>query len=427
MAESESGGHSLPLANLRAVVLTQAWAGAVTSMLLGDMGSDVIQIEALERPDPWRGGYAPRLSGTYANNDPGARPFDRNANFNSVNTNKQGITIDLNHRKGKDLFLDLVRISDIVAENFSARVIPNFRLEYPALRQINPSIIMLRMPSYGTFGPYAMYMGNGGTTEPMSGISSLLGYQDGPPMNSGVMHTDPVAGMFGYASLMIALHYRNRTGYGQLIDLSQQETSVHIISRQVMEHTLTGITPIRRGNRDDLMAPHGNFPCQGDDSWVAIAVRSDSEWVCLCEVMDRPDLATDPRYADFAGRQGHVADLERAVSEWTSGQEAYAVTARLQAVGIPSAPVLKAAEVLENPQLKARGFFDEVTHPDTGTYRHAGTPWRLANSPRRPRSPAPTLGQHSVEVFHNLLGLSREEVVALIESGVTGETPAPEE
>ena len=246
-------------------------------------------------------------------------------------------------------------------------------------------------------------------------------------MNSGVMHTDPVAGMFGYASLMIALHHRNRTGQGQLIDLSQQETSVHLIARQVMEHTLTGITPARQGNSDDLMAPHGNFPCQGDDSWVAIAVRSDSEWVRLCEVMDRPDLASDPSYADLAGRQGHITDIERAVSEWTFGQEAYEVTARLQAVGIPSAPVLKAAEVRENPQLKARGFFDEVTHPDTGAYRHAGTPWRLVNAPRRLRSPAPTLGQHSVDVFHKLLGLSHEEIAALIESGVTGETPAPEE
>ena len=427
MAVDNSGAHSLPLANLRAVVLTQAWAGAVTSMLLGDMGADVVQIEALERPDPWRGGYAPRLSGTYANNDPGERPFDRNANFNSVNTNKQGITIDLNHQEGKDLFLDLVRISDIVAENFSARVIPNFRLEYPVLRQINPSIIMLRMPSYGTFGPYAMYMGNGGTTEPMSGISSLLGYQDGPPMNSGVMHTDPVAGMFGYASLMIALHHRNRTGRGQLIDLSQQETSVHLIARQVMDQTLTGSTPARQGNRDGLMAPHGNFPCQGNDTWVAISVRSDAEWMRLCEVMERADLAVDPRYRDLAGRQRHVADLEDAVSRWTSAQDAYAVSSRLQAVGIPSAPVLKAAEVLENPQLKARSFFDDVAHPDTGTYQHAGTPWRLVNSLRKPRSPAPTLGQHSARVFRNLLGLSNEDVAALIDRGITGETPSPEE
>ena len=421
------GEDRLPLSNLRAVVFTQAWAGAVTTMLLADMGAEVIQIEALERPDPWRGGYYPRLSGTYANNDPGDRPYDRNANFNSVNTNKQGITIDLNHQEGKDLFLDLVRVSDIVAENFSARVIPNFKLEYPVLCQVNPSIIMLRMPSYGTFGPYAMYMGNGGTTEPMSGISSLLGYKDGPPMNSRVMHTDAVGGMFGYAALLIALHHRNRTGRGQLIDLSQQETSVHLITRQLMEHHLTGQVPGRQGNRDDLMVPHGNFRCQGDDYWVAIAVRTDAEWRTLCGVMRRSDLADDPRYSTLSGRLDHVDGLERAVSEWTAGKEAYNVMETLQAVGIPCAPVLKAAQVLENPQLQARGFFDEVTHPLTGTYRHAGTPWRLTNSPRKLREPSPTLGEHSFEVFQNLLGLPPEQIAGLIDRGITGETPSTEE
>ena len=422
-----NANRKLPLANLRAVVFTQAWAGAVTTMLLGDMGAEVIQIEALERPDPWRGGYAPRLSGTYANNDPGERPYDRNANFNSVNTNKRGITIDLNHGEGKDLFLDLVRVSDIVAENFSARVIPNFKLEYPVLRQVNPSIIMLRMPSYGAYGPYSMYMGNGGTTEPMSGISSLLGYKDGPPMNSGVMHTDPVGGMFGYASLLVALHHRNRTGQGQLIDLSQQETSVHLITQQVMEYNLTGRVPPRQGNRDDMMVPHGNFRCRAEDSWVAIAVRSDAEWSRLCEVMETRDLAADPRYSNLAGRLKDVDHIEAAVSEWTAGQEAYAVMERLQAVGIPSAPVSKAAEVLENPQLQARGFFDEVAHPLTGTYRHAGTPWRLANSPQKPREPSPTLGQHSVEVFRQLLGMPEQEINRLVDQGITGETPTPEE
>jgi crotonobetainyl-CoA:carnitine CoA-transferase CaiB-like acyl-CoA transferase len=422
-----SGDGDLPLANLRAVVFTQAWAGAMTTMLLADLGATVIQIEALERPDPWRGGYAPRLSGTYPDNDPGERPYDRNANFNSVNTNKQGITIDLNHQEGKDLFLDLVRISDIVAENFSARVIPNFKLEYPVLRQVNPSVIMLRMPSYGTDGPYSMYMGNGGTTEPMSGISSLLGYKDGPPINSGVMHTDPVGGMFGYASLLIALHHRNRTGQGQLIDLSQQETSVHLITQQVMEYNLTGRVPPRQGNRDDMMVPHGNFRCRGEDSWVAIAVRSDAEWSWLCEVMGRAELAGDTRFSSLAGRLRNIDEVEGAVSEWTAGQESYAVMERLQAVGIPSAPVLNAADVLENPQLQARGFFNEVAHPLTGTYRHAGTPWRLANSPQKRREPSPTLGQHSVEVFRHLLGMPEREINRLLDQGITGETPAPEE
>ena len=183
-----------PLEHLRAVVLTQAWAGAYTTRLLADMGADVIQIEALNRPDPWRGGYPPRLAGTYPDNVSGDRPFDRNAAFNSVNTGKRAITLDFNHQEAKDIFLELVSISDIVAENFSARVMPNFGLGFDVLSAINSGLVMLRMPSYGCTGPYSAYMGNGGTTEPMSGIASLLGYPEGPPMNSGFMHTDPYAG-----------------------------------------------------------------------------------------------------------------------------------------------------------------------------------------------------------------------------------------
>ena len=198
---------------------------------------------------------------------------------------------DLNTAEGKDLFLELVSISDIVAENFSARVIPNFRLDYPLLRHVNPSLVMLRMPTYGCDGPYSQYMGNGGTTEPMSGLSSLMGYGDDPPMNSGLMHTDPVAGLCGLSSLLIALHHRNRTGQGQMIDLSQQETSVHLMAHQVMDHTMNGSVHRPKGNRDDRMAPHGNFRCGGGDSWVAIAVRSDQEWQRLCGIMGREEAA----------------------------------------------------------------------------------------------------------------------------------------
>ena len=229
-----------PLRHIRATVLTQAWAGAFTTRLLADMGAEVIQVESLNRIDPWRGGYPPRLSGTYPNRDPGDRPFDRNAAYNSVNTGKKAITLDLNHGEAMDAFLELVSISDIVAENFSGRVLPNLGLEYHVLRSVNPSVILLRMPAYGVSGQYANYMGNGGTIEPMSGITSLLGYEGGPPMNSGVMHTDPFAGLMGMAGLMIALHHRARTGRGQEIDLSQQETSISLIPEHVMAYTMSG-------------------------------------------------------------------------------------------------------------------------------------------------------------------------------------------
>ena len=249
----------LPLEHVRATVLTQAWAGAFTTRLLADMGAEVIQIESLDRIDPWRGGYPPRTSGVYPNGDPGRRPFDRNASYNSVNTGKMGITLDLNDDDARSALFELVSISDIFAENFSARVLPNLGLEYPVLRGVNPTVILLRMPAYGSTGPYSTYMGNGGTIEPMSGISSLLGYEGGPPITSGVMHTDPFSGAMATAALLIALHHRARTGEGQEIDLSQQETSIGLIADHVMSYTMSGSLPPRRGNYSDTMAPHNNY------------------------------------------------------------------------------------------------------------------------------------------------------------------------
>ena len=421
MAQPRSG--RLPLEHIRAVVLTQAWAGAYTTMLLADMGAQVIQIESLDRPDPWRGGYPPRISGTYAGNQPGDRPYNRAASFNSVNTNKFAITLDLNTLEGKDLFIELVSICDIVAENFSARVIPNFRLEYPLLRHVNPSLIMLRMPTYGCDGPYSAYMGNGGTTEPMSGLSSLMGYGDDPPMNSGIMHTDPVAGLYGLSSLLIALHHRNRTGQGQLIDLSQQETSVHLMARQVMDYSMNGENNHRKGNRDHRMAPHGNFPCGGDDSWVAIAVRSDQEWQRLCGIMGKGELAVDQRFAGLEGRLRHVDELEQLVTQWTRERTAYAIMKLLQAEDIPCAPVLNAHEVMESPQLTDRGYFQQVDHPEIGPYLHAGTPWRMSRSPIRVRTAAPALGEQSGQILRTLLGVSEGQLASLVERGITGDTP----
>ena len=235
--------HRLPLEHVRATVLTQAWAGALATRFLADMGAEVIQVEALSRIDPWRGGYPPRLSGTYPDGDPGDRPFDRNAAYNSVNTGKKAITLDLNHRGARGALLELVSISDIVAENFSARVLPNLGLEFDDFRRVNPTIVLLRMGAFGSWGPYANFMGNGGSIEPMSGISSLLGYADGPPINSGVMHSDPFAGMMAMGGMLVALHHRVRTGVGQEIDLSQQETSIGLIAGQVIESSITGLAP----------------------------------------------------------------------------------------------------------------------------------------------------------------------------------------
>ncbi|MXX53221.1 MAG: CoA transferase [Dehalococcoidia bacterium] len=412
-----------PLRHIRATVLTQAWAGAFTTRLLADMGAEVIQVESLNRIDPWRGGYPPRLSGTYPDRDPGERPFDRNAAYNSVNTGKKAITLDLNHSEAMDAFLELVSVSDIVAENFSGRVLPNLGLEYPVLRSVNPSVILLRMPAYGVSGPYANYMGNGGTIEPMSGITSLLGYEGGPPMNSGVMHTDPFAGLMGMAGLMIALHHRTRTGRGQEIDLSQQETSISLIPDHIMAYTMSGQSPQRCGNRYDRMAPHNNYRCKGNESWVAIAVRSEAEWIRFCAAMGRPELASDHRFRDLSARLDNIEELDRIVSEWTRDKDAYHVADTLQSQSIPSAPVMKAAELLHNPQLKARGFFETLEREDTGPLPYAGPAWRLSDTPGILGSPPPGLGQHSEEVLREILGMPTEMIQDLAGRFITGDTP----
>ena len=412
-----------PLRHIRATVLTQAWAGAFTTRLLADMGAEVIQVESLNRIDPWRGGYPPLLSGTYPNRDPGDRPFDRNAAYNSVNTGKKAITLDLNHSEAMDAFLELVSISDIVAENFSGRVLPHLGLEYPVLRSVNPSVILLRMPAYGVSGPYANYMGNGGTIEPMSGITSLLGYGGGPPMNSGVMHTDPFAGLMGMAGLMIALHHRARTGRGQEIDLSQQETSISLIPDHIMAYTMSGQSPQRRGNRSDRMAPHNNYRCKGEDSWVAIAVRSDDEWIRFCAAIGRTQLAFDPRFRDLSARLDNIEELDRIVSEWTRDKDAYHIADMLQSQSIPSAPVLKAAELLHNPQLKARDFFETLERKDTGPLPYAGPAWKLSDTPGSLGGPPPGLGRHSEEVLREILGMPRTVVADLVQRGITGDIP----
>ena len=220
-AESTNGtsdNKKGPLSGLRATVLTQAWAGAYCTQLLGDLGMEVIQVESVTRLDPWRGGVPPYINGLYPNKEPGENPWERNALYNGVNRNKKGITLDLNDDECKLALMDLVSISDLFVENFSGRVIGNLGLDFDKLKQVNPSLVMMRMPTYGTYGPYANFPGNGGTTEPVAGMSYLMGYENGPPLNSGIMHTDAYSGILAAGASLIALRHRMRTGVGQCVE-----------------------------------------------------------------------------------------------------------------------------------------------------------------------------------------------------------------
>ncbi len=415
----------MALEGVRAIVLTQAWAGSFATELLGLMGAEVIQIESRQRLDSWRGG-------NFANPiPPGLRDvptvkhaWNANALYNSVNLTKQCVTLDLGRQEGIDIFKRLVPFADIVAENFSPRVMGNFGLDYEHLKTIKPDIILVSLSAYGATGPYANIPGIGGTIEPMAGMSSLLGYEDGPPINSGQMYPDPVAGYYGACAALLALRHRDRTGEGQYVDLSMQEANMTLIGDALMEYGLNRRVRRRLGNRHLTLAPHNIYRC-GDEQWIAIAARDEEEWRRLCDAAGHADWQSDERFETNAARKRNEQALDEEISAWTRGQDAAELETRLVAAGLPAARVVKATELRESRHLWERGFLEKATHAETGERDYPGAPVRLTASPGGVTAAAPLHGEHSWEVLSRFLGISRREYDRLVEDGITGSGPPP--
>jgi crotonobetainyl-CoA:carnitine CoA-transferase CaiB-like acyl-CoA transferase len=438
-----------PLDGLRAIVLTQAWAGTFATELLGLMGAEVIQIEARQRLDSWRGGYGGKIPAALRDRPEAAHPWNCSPLYNSVNLNKQNVTLNLGHPEGLAIFKRLVPFADIMAENFTPRVMGNLGLDYASLTKLRPDLIMLSMSAYGATGPYANVPGIGGTIEPMAGMSALLGYEDGPPLNSGQMYPDPVAGYFGAAAVLVALHYRERTGKGQYIDLSMQEANMTFIADALMDYSANRRVRGRLGNRHPTIAPHNIYPTRGpgvggqgpagsaahadprpptpnpggEDAWIAIAAETDEEFRRLCTVAGHPEWAGDSRFADAAARKRNEAALDALIAAWTGTRDAFALEAELCAAGVPAGVVRDGAEVLATDHLRERGMVVPVAHPEAGTHLQAGAPWRLSRTPGGVTRPAPMLGEHSREVLARFLGIDDAEYARLESLGVTGTGP----
>ncbi len=422
------GGGRAPLDGVRCVVLTQAWAGTFATELLGLLGADVIQIEALSRPDSWRGGYGGSIRTALRRLPTAIHPWNCSALYNSVNLNKRALTLDLSRPEGIETFRQLVLTADIVAENFTPRVMGNLGIDYESLKRLRPDIILLSMSAYGATGPYANIPGIGGTIEPMSGMSSLLGYPDGPPLNSGQMYPDPVAGYFGAAAVLLALHHRERTGEGQYIDLSMQETSMTFIADALLEYAANGRVRPRMGNRHPTIAPHNVYPvgqrAEGKGQrWIAISAASDAQFAALATAAGHQEWTGDPRFATAAARKQHEDELDALIAEWTARYNGFGLEGRLEREGVPAAAVRTAAETLELEQLRQRGMLLEVTHPEAGTHLQAAAPWRLGRTPGGVRRYAPCLGEHGREVLTTLLGLSDGVYDRLEALGVAGTEP----
>ena len=414
-----------PLAGTRAVVLTHAWIGTYCTELLGLLGCDVIQVETRKRLDSWRVGYDAVMPPALVGIASAEHAWNCSPLFNSVNLNKRGITLDLAFDEGRTLFEQLVADADIVVENFSPRVVGQLGVDYESLRRIRPDLIMLSMSGYGGSGPWRDTLGIGGTVEPTSGMSSLLGYRDSQPFNSGQMFPDPVGGLHGFAALMTALYHRERTGEGQYIDLSMQESCATVIGDALLEYLWTQNVRPRLGNRHLTFAPHGIFAATGDQRWVALAAESQEQWRALACVAGHPEWLEDPRFASNEARKRHEDELEAVIADWAATEDRDDLVDRLLTAAVPAAPVLDGLEVGRDTLYRERGVVVEVDHVEAGRWAQVGVPYHFSRTPAEVRRAAPALGQHSREVLCDELGLSPAEYASLDARGITGQGPPP--
>jgi crotonobetainyl-CoA:carnitine CoA-transferase CaiB-like acyl-CoA transferase len=387
------------------------WSAPLTTELFALMGAEVIKVESIQRVDGWR--LAARMAAEVG--------IEGAPNFNGVNVNKLGITLDLASERGRELLRPLVERADALVENYSPRVMDNLGLTDELLWSWNPSLVILSMPGFGLDSPWRDYVGFAPTIEQLSGLPQLTGYEGGPPSISGNSLADPVAGYTGALALLAALHARQRTGRGQHADLSQLEALTSLLGGALLAEQC-GKAPERAGN-GHTEAVRGCYPCAGSDRWAAIAVYTDEEFRALCTVMNREDLAADARFATAQGRRDHVDELHRAVAAWTESLTPDEVAERVQGAGAPAAPVLSPSGLLADEHLRARGYWVDLDRPMVGRHPHPGLPFRFSRTPGEMREAAPTLGRDNRRVLGGILGLTDKELAELEAKQVIGTAP----
>ena len=399
---------SMALEGIRVVDFTWVFAGPYCTKQLADMGAEVIKIETASRVDTIRR-EPPHKDGV-----PG---INRNATFNFYNRNKLGCTINLKVPGALELLKGIVATCDVVVENFAPRVMPALGLDYASLRSIRPDIIMVSLSGFGGSGPYRDYVSYAEHPSNFSGLTSLTGMPERPLGDQSAL-SDQTVGLVAAFSLLSALHHRARTGEGQRIDVSQYEAMVCCLPQGVMDYSLNQRVRERKGNRDDIMAPHGVYGCQGEDQWVSIAVATDEEWEAMAKAMGHPEWSKDERFSDALQRWSNQDILDQLIQGWTERRTHYEVMHTLQAVGVAAAASLTSAELMEDPHLKDRDFFVQADHPEVGPHKLTGPSWKMSDTPGRITRSGPLLGQDNEYVFCQLLGLSPEELTDLTEQGV---------
>jgi crotonobetainyl-CoA:carnitine CoA-transferase CaiB-like acyl-CoA transferase len=435
---SENGTKARrPLDGVRILDLTWLQVGPQATRLLATFGAQVIRIEWREHKAIDFIRYVPPFAPDNATADGGRSQgvtrgrgirgnYNRSAYFNNTNPGKYGITLNLNHPKGRDLLRRMARDANAICENFSPGQMDKWGLGYEDLRKINPRIIYVQTTGLGKAGVYKDYVSYGPTAQALSGLTYLSGLPEPrPPAGWGYSYLDHSPGYFGAIMLMAAIRRQRLSGTGCYIDMSQSETGLMLSGTSTIEHQLTGKPTARYGNRMPYRdwSPHGAYRCSGEDNWIAISIQSDDQWQALVDEIGKPAWALDARFATAESRRQNEDDLDAKLTVHTTGCERYELMNRLQARGIPAGVVQKASDRFDrDPQLKARGYFVDLPHSDIGTWPLEGFPAKMSRSAGDIGGPthraAPKLGEDNDFVFGELVGLSKAEIASLTEEGV---------
>lgn len=413
-------GGVLPLAGVRVIDFSWIVAGPQATRILADFGADVIRVEYEGHIDSIRLGMR----------DPNAPAESPNASgmFNNFNRNKRSASLNMQHPDGREVLSRLLMVSDVVVENFSATVMERLGWTWEVMAEVNPGIIYLSLSGFGHLGRDREHVTWGPTAQAVSGVTAMSGLPGHDPAGWGYSYLDHTAGYYGAAAILLALHDRERTGRGQYVDLSQVETGMVLAGPAILDTTVNGRTYEQAGgrhgnhSRHPRVAPHNTYRCRRDEPdplnlgrWVTIACFTETEWQSLIRVMGTPAWTADARFATNIARTANEDALDHLIGDWTQGQDPYDIMFALQAAGVPCGVVQQASDKQErDPQLRARGFYAAVGHPELGEHAMEGMPASLARTPWQLRTASPLLGEHSDVVYGDLLGYEGERLADIL-------------
>ena len=393
-------------------ILAFCWAvvGPLTMKFFADHGATVIRVETSKRP------CTMRTSAPYRDNKPG---LNRGGYFNYFNSNILSLSLNMQTPEAREIAKKLVAECDVFMENYTPGNMEKWGLDYEELKKIKPDVIMLRQSGYGSWGPYSKLPAFGMVLTPIAGLPNYIGFPGKEPLPVGVSaYTDCISPRFATAALIAALDYRKKTGKGQMLDLSQFEDAIYFLAPGILEYISSGREPARIGNSSPSAAPHGVYPCRGDDRWCTIAVHNDVEWQGMCREIGHPEYIEDPRFNTLANRKKNEGELNNIVESWTINFSAEDIMARLQEAGVPAGVVENSSDTYKDPQLKRRNIYWRMQHSEVGEFTHLGQSFQLSKTPSKAYSPSPLLGEHTEYVCSEILGMSDEEFVELMQKGV---------